>query len=151
MDGEEYLKLTVDKFVFTVKKGYLYSEQGVWVSVEDGLARVGITDFLQQRSGDVAFVNMPEPGTAVKRGSELGSIETIKADVTISSPVAGVIHERNEELDVSPELVNQDPYGDGWLVLIEIADFESDLKSLLTADEYLPIMKAQAEEEENKR
>jgi glycine cleavage system H protein len=151
MDGEEYLKLTVDKFAFTVKKGYLYGEQGVWLTAEDGLARVGITDFLQQRSGDVAFVNMPEPESEVKRGQELGSVETIKADVSINSPVSGTIRERNEELDVRPELVNEDPYGEGWLVVIETSDFESDREELLTAEEYLPVMKAQAQEEARKR
>ena len=119
MSGEGYLQATVGKFVFVVKKGYLYDEQGVWLTVKDGLARVGVTDFLQQKSGDVAFVNMPETGTELIRGQELGSIETIKADVRINSPISGVIHERNEELDITPELVNQDPYGDGWLVVIE--------------------------------
>lgn len=146
MSGEEYLEATIDKFVFTVKKGYLYDEQGLWVAVENGVARVGVTDYLQQKSGDVAFVNLPEPETEVQRGQELGSIETIKADVSISSPVSGTIRERNEELDVRPELVNEDPYGQGWLVLIETTGFESDREELVTAEEYLPVMKAQAEE-----
>jgi glycine cleavage system H protein len=151
MSEGEYLEATVDKFVFTVKKGYLYDEQGLWVAVENDVARVGVTDYLQQRSGDVAFVNLPEPETEVKRGQELGSIETIKADVRINSPVSGVIRERNEELDLRPELVNEDPYGEGWLVLIETTDFESDRGELLTAEEYLPVMKSQAEEEAKKR
>jgi glycine cleavage system H protein len=151
MSGEEYLEATVDKFVFTVKKGYLYDEQGLWVAIENGVARVGVTDYLQQKSGDVAFVNVPEPETEVKRGQELGSVETIKADVSINSPVSGTIRERNEELDVRPELVNEDPYGEGWLVLIETAGFESDREELLTAEEYLLVMKAQAEEEARKR
>ena len=146
MNGEEYLEATIDKFVFTVKKGYLYDEQGLWVAVENGVARVGVTDYLQQKSGDVAFVNLPEPETEVQRGQELGSIETIKADVSINSPVSGTIRERNEELDVRPELVNEDPYGQGWLVLIETTGFESDREELVTAEEYLPVMKAQAEE-----
>ena len=147
MSGEEYLEATVGKFVFVVKTGYLYDEQGVWLTVKDGLARVGVTDFLQQKSGDVAFVNMPEPGTELIRGRELGSIETIKADVRINSPVSGVIHERNEELDITPELVNQDPYGDGWLVVIETTDYESDRQDLLTPEEYLAVMRSQAEQE----
>ncbi|MCJ7621838.1 MAG: glycine cleavage system protein H, partial [Anaerolineae bacterium] len=134
MSGEEYLQATVGKFVFVVKKGYLYDEQGVWLTVRDGQARVGVTDFLQQKSGDVAFVNVPETGTELTRGKELGSIETIKADVRINSPVSGVICERNEELDVTPELVNQDPYGDGWLVVIETTDYESDRQGLLTPE-----------------
>jgi len=147
MSGEGYLQATVGKFVFVVKKGYLYDEQGVWLTVKDGLARVGVTDFLQQKSGDVAFVNMPETGTELIRGQELGSIETIKADVRINSPISGVIHERNEELDITPELVNQDPYGDGWLVVIETTDCESDRQELLTPEEYLAVMRSQAEEE----
>jgi glycine cleavage system H protein len=151
MYTEEYLQASIDKFVFTVKKGYLYDEQGLWVTVEDVLARVGVTDFLQQSSGDVAFINLPEPGTAVRQGQEMGSIETIKADVRINSPVSGVIHERNEELDVRPELINADPYGEGWLVLIEMTHFESDRERLLSAEEYLTVMKSQAEEEANKR
>ncbi|HUS70051.1 MAG TPA: glycine cleavage system protein GcvH [Anaerolineae bacterium] len=151
MGGEEHLQATVDKFVFTVKKGYLYDEQGMWLAVENGVARVGVTDYLQQKSGDVAFVNLPERETEVKRGQELGSIETIKADVRINSPVSGTIRERNEELDVKPELVNEDPYGEGWLVLIETTGFESEHGELLTAEEYLPAMKAQAEEETKNR
>jgi len=147
MSGEEYLEATVDKFVFTVKKGYLYDEQGLWVAVENGVARVGVTDYLQQKSGDVAFVNVPETGTELTRGKELGSIETIKADVRINSPVSGVIYERNEELDVTPELVNQDPYGDGWLVVIQTTDYESDRQGLLTPEEYLAVMRSQAEQE----
>jgi len=147
MSGEEYLQATVGKFVFVVKKGYLYDEQGVWLTVKDGLARVGVTDFLQQKSGDVAFVNMPEAGTELTRGKDLGSVETIKADVRINSPISGVIHQRNEELDITPELVNQDPYGDGWLVVIETTDYESDRQELLTPEGYLAVMSSQAEEE----
>jgi glycine cleavage system H protein len=147
MSAEEYFEAAVGKFVFVVKKGYLYDEQGVWLTVNDGLARVGVTDFLQQKSGDVAFVNLPETGTELTRGVELGSIETIKADVRINSPVSGVIYERNEELDVTPELVNQDPYGDGWLVVIETTDYESDRQELLTPEEYLAVMRSQAEQE----
>lgn len=151
MNPEEYLAVSVDKFVFQVKKGCLYREQGLWVMAEDRLVRVGITDFLQQSSGDVAFVNMPEPGTEVRLGEELGSIETIKADVAISSPVSGVLRERNEELDVMPELVNQEPYGGGWLLLIEPSDFESERQSLLTPEQYLAVIRSQAEEEATKR
>lgn len=147
MGGEEYLEATVGKFVFVVKKGYLYDEQGVWLTVKDGLARVGVTDFLQQKSGDVAFVNMPDAGTELTRGQELGSIETIKADVRVNSPLSGVVHERNEELDITPELVNQDPYGDGWLVVIETTDYESDRQELLTPEGYLAVMRSQAEQE----
>jgi glycine cleavage system H protein len=151
MKTEEYLEVTVDKFAFAVKTGYLYDEQGVWVAVKDRLGRVGVTDYLQQRSGDVAFVNLPEPETPVSEGEELGSIETIKADVAVNSPISGIIRERNEELDVKPELVNEDPYGEGWLVLVEMTDFERDRVKLMTAEQYLPVMKSRAEEEARRR
>lgn len=146
-----YLELQVDKFIFKVKRGCYYTEVGIWVQEENGAGRVGVSDFLQQKSGDVAFVNLPELGTTLKQGEEMGSIETIKADVTISSPISGVVRETNRELEVKPELINEDPYGEGWLVLVEMSDFESDRKNLLTAEEYLTVMKSQAEEEAKKR
>lgn len=151
MGTEGYLEATVDKFVFRVRRGYLYDEQGLWLALENGLARVGVTDYLQQRSGDVAFVNMPEPHTEVERGQELGSIETIKADIRLNSPVSGVTRQRNEKLDLTPELVNEDPYGQGWLVLIETVDFETEREELLAGEEYLLLMKSQAEEEAKAR
>jgi len=147
----EYLEAQVDKFVFKVKRGCYYTKEGIWVQVENGVGRVGVSDFLQQKSGDVAFVNLPELSTTLKQGKEMGSIETIKADVTINSPISGVIRETNRELEVKPELINEDPYGEGWLVLVEMSGFESDRKSLLTAEEYLTVMKSQAEEEAKKR
>lgn len=147
----EYLEAQVDKFVFKVKRGCYYTKEGIWVQVENGAGRVGVSDFLQQKSGDVAFVNLPELSTTLKQGKEMGSIETIKADVTINSPISGVIRETNRELEVKPELINEDPYGEGWLVLIKMGDFGSDRKNLLTAEEYLTVMKSQAEEEAKKR
>lgn len=147
----EYLEAQVDKFVFKVKRGCYYTKEGIWVQVENGAGRVGVSDFLQQKSGDVAFVNLPELSTTLKQGKEMGSIETIKADVTINSPISGVIRETNRELEVKPELINEDPYGEGWLVLVEMSGFESDRKNLLTAEEYLTVMKSQAEEEAKKR
>ncbi|MGB5934026.1 MAG: glycine cleavage system protein H, partial [Anaerolineae bacterium] len=71
--------------------------------------------------------------------------------VTISSPISGVVQETNRELEVKPELINEDPYGEGWLVLMEMGEFESDRKNLLTSEEYLAVMKSQAEEEAKKR
>ncbi len=146
-----YLEAQVDKFVFKVKRGCYYTEEGIWVHVENGAGRVGVSDFLQQKSGDVAFVNLPDPGTTLKQGEEMGSIETIKADVTITSPISGVVQETNGDLEIKPELINEDPYGEGWLVLVELRDFESDRKNLLTAEEYFTVMKSQAEEEAKER
>jgi glycine cleavage system H protein len=147
----EYLEAAVDKFVFKVRQGYWYSDFGVWVQIEDGLARVGLTDYLQQSSGDVAFVKVQPAGTELRQGDEFAEIETIKVMIAVPAPVSGTIREVNRELTASPELVNQDPYGEGWLALIELSDWEADRANLLTPEQYLEVMRAQAEEELKKR
>ena len=144
---EEYLETTVDKFVFRVKKGCYYNEDGVWVQVEDGLGRVGLSDFLQQSSGDVAFVEVNPPGTEIRQGEALGEIETIKITFDLLSPVSGVIREVNEAMEERPERVNEDPYGEGWVALLELTNLEEDVKNLHDADAYFVLMKAKAEEE----
>lgn len=147
----EYLETTVDKFVFKVKQGCWYIENGVWVQLEDGLARVGLTDYVQQSNGDMAFIEVQPVGTVFHQGDELANIETVKVTVSMPSPVSGTIRQVNEELDASPELVNQDPYGAGWLALIELSDWEAEKATLLTAEQYLEVMRGQAEEEAKKR
>jgi glycine cleavage system H protein len=144
---EEYLETTVDKFVFRVKKGCYYNEEGVWVQVEDGLGRVGLSDFLQQSSGDMAFVEPKPQGTEVRQGETLGEIETIKISFDLASPVSGVIRDVNEALEDQPELVNEDPYGEGWVALLELTNLEEDVKNLHDAEAYFVVMKAKAEEE----
>lgn len=147
----EYLETTVDKFVFKVRPGCWYSDSGVWVQVENGLARVGLTDYRQQSSGDVAFAEVQPVGTELRQGDDFAQIETIKVMIAVPSPVSGTIREVNEALIASPELINQDPYGDGWLALIELSDWEADRANLLAAEQYLEVMRAQAEEEMQKR
>jgi glycine cleavage system H protein len=142
----EYLQTTVDKFVFRVKTGCWYSESGIWVQVEDNLARVGLSDYVQQSSGDVAFAEIEPAGTQLSQGGHLGQIETIKVAIELLSPVSGTVQAVNEELEVSPELINQDPYGQGWLALIALDDWETDQANLLSAEAYLVAMHAQAEE-----
>lgn len=145
MKGES-LEVTVDKFVFRVMTGCWYSEAGVWVRAEDGLGRAGVSDYLQQSSGDVAFVTVAPAGTELLRDDYLGEIETVKAAVDLLSPVSGTVRQVNEQLVTQPELVNQDPYGQGWLALIELADWEADRTALLSAEQYLAVMRSQAEE-----
>ena len=143
----EYLETTVDKFIFRVKVGYLYSEAGVWVaySAANNTARVGLSDFRQQASGDVAFVELPPPGSQVTAGGDLASIETIKVDLTVPAPLAGKVVTVNEALDETPELINQEPYGAGWLV--ELQPERWPVEGLLDAPAYLVAMQAQAEVE----
>lgn len=147
----EFLEIMIDKFVFKVKKDYLYSKANVWVQLEGDLVRVGITDFEQQTIGDVAFVEFSPDDKKLSPDSELAQIETIKAISDVLSPVSGTLYQVNEELESSPELINEDPYGKGWLALIKTTDWSTDQTDLLTTEAYLEVMHHQAEEEMKKR
>jgi glycine cleavage system H protein len=146
----DYLETTVDKFVFRVATDRLYSAGGVWAMAEGDRIRIGVTDFLQQRSGDVAFAEVRAEGRAVATGDEVATIETIKANVEVISPVSGAIAEVNQALAMTPEVINQEPYGEGWLAVIEAADWPKDRETLLGAEAYFDLMKGQAQEEAQK-
>jgi glycine cleavage system H protein len=148
--SEEYLQVTVDKFIFRVKTGFLYTQDGVWLAMDEasGVARAGLTDFRQQASGDLAFVDMPPVGQQVAPGDELANIETVKVDLDVPAPISGEIMATNDALRETPELVNQDPYGEGWLV--ELKPVRWPAEGLLDAHAYLAVMTQQAQEEANK-
>jgi len=146
----EFLETSVDKFTFKVATDRLFTDGHLWVKPEDGLARIGLSDYIQQSSGDVAFAEPELAGTELARGDDLGSIETIKVNLVLSSPISGVIKEVNPALEDAPELVNQDPYGEGWLVLVEATNWEADRAKLLDPERYFKMMKAEAEEESSK-
>ena len=147
----EYLETTVDKFIFRVATDRLYNTDGVWVlwveSQGNGHVRVGLTDYLQQRNGDVAFAHVKPAGTKLATGEEFAEIETIKATVSLPAPVTGEIVEVNSALDLAPEVINQDPYEKGWLAVIKAANWEADRTRLLDPQGYFSVMRSQAEEE----
>jgi glycine cleavage system H protein len=151
----EYLEATVDKFIFRVVSDRLYSSDGVWAfwveSQGNGQVRVGLTDYLQQLNGDVAFAHIKPVGTKLTAGDEIAEIETIKATVSLIAPIGGTVVEVNPDLELSPELINQEPYGKGWLAVIEVANWEADRAKLLDPQAYLSAMQSQAEEELNKQ
>ena len=142
-----FLETTVDKFIFRVATDRRYSAEGVWALAEGDRIRVGVSDFLQQRNGDVAFVEPRRVGTSIAVGDEAALIETIKANVEVPSPVAGVIAEVNPALAAAPEVINQEPYGGGWLVAVDPADWPADGANLLEPQAYLELMRRQAEQE----
>jgi glycine cleavage system H protein len=144
--SDDFLQVTVGKFIFRVKPGCLYTETGVWAALDDatGLVRVGLTDFRQQSSGDVVFVGLPAAGTRLAAREDLANIETIKVDLAVPAPAAGEVVAVNEALADAPELINQDPYGAGWLVALKPAIWPAP--GLLDAEAYLALMTAQAEE-----
>ena len=113
-----------------------YCSTHEWVSsVDDGVVTVGITDHAQDQLGDLVFVELPEAGTMVEAKGECAVVESVKAASDIYSPVSGEVVEVNEALADSPELINDDPYGDGWIFKVRMID-ESDLDNLLDADGY---------------
>ncbi len=142
-----FLETTVDKFTFRVDPTCCFNSEGVWARVEGKRARLGLSDFLQQRSGDIAFVEVKPVGAVVAIGDEFSTIETIKVDITLSSPVSGKVVQVNPVLETTPEIINQDPFGEGWLCEVELSDWEADRPQLLNAAAYFEKMKQEAEEE----
>ena len=143
----EFLEVTIDKFTFRVASDRLYTEEGTWAKLEVGSVRVGLSDFLQQRSGDIAFVEVKPVSARVKAGEEIATIETVKVNVSLGSPVAGRVTETNPALQNTPETINGDPYGGGWLATIEADNWPVDQGRLLTPEAYLNAVKRLAGEE----
>ncbi|MEN8254094.1 MAG: glycine cleavage system protein GcvH [Verrucomicrobiota bacterium] len=112
-----------------------YAKTHEWVSLDEGIATVGITDFAQSQLSDLTFVELPEVGAEFKEGDEAAVVESVKAAADIYAPVAGEVIEINAELEDAPELINQDAFGAGWLFKLKMAD-ESDVDDMLDADSY---------------
>jgi glycine cleavage system H protein len=146
----DFLETTVDKFTFKVATDRFYNAEGVWAKEENGRVRIGLSDFVQQRSGDVAFAEIKPVGTALAVGEELAVIETIKVNITYTSPINGKIVEVNPAMNDAPEGINQDPYEAGWLVVMEVTNWDAQRAKLLDPQAYFKIMKGQAEEEAKK-
>ena len=120
---------------FDVPDDLRYLESHEWVRTDDGTARVGVTDFAQDELGDVVFVELPDEGEELVAGEEFGVVESIKAVSDIYAPISGTVTAVNEALFDRPELVNEDPFGEGWMLDVELAD-EGELDGLLDADAY---------------
>ncbi|GAA0368974.1 glycine cleavage system protein GcvH [Bacillus horti] len=112
-----------------------YSEEHEWVRVEGNKAYIGISDFAQSELGDIVFVELPEEGDEVEQDGSFGSVESVKTVSELYSPVSGKVLEVNGNLEDSPELVNEAPYGDGWMIVVEMSD-ESELDNLMSAEDY---------------
>jgi glycine cleavage system H protein len=118
-----------------------YTSEHEWVRPGDGTLRIGITDYAQDALGDIVYVTLPEPGTKVQAGRPLGEVESTKSVSEIYAPVSGTVTARNEALTDNPELINTDPYGEGWLVEIEPSG-DVDLEDLLDAPAYEELIEA---------
>ena len=120
---------------------YLYSRQHEWIKVEDDVCTLGITEFAQQELGEVVFVELPEVGQVFDANEEIGTIESVKAVAEVYTPVAGEVVEINEAVVSDPELLNEDPHGDGWLAKFRYSS-AADLKSLMNAEQYEEYVKS---------
>ena len=120
--------------------GLHYTREHEWIRTEDTVGTVGITDFAQHELGDVVFVELPAAGTVLTKGQAFGVVESVKAVSDIYAPVSGTVVESNEQLGKEPELVNQDPYGTGWLTRIRVVDW-AELADLMDAGAYREYIK----------
>jgi glycine cleavage system H protein len=112
-----------------------YTKEHEWARLGEGEAMVGITDFAQEQLGDLVYFDLPDPGAQVRQHAKLGEVESVKAVSEIYAPLSGEVIEVNQKAMDSPELVNQDPYGEGWLLKVRPAD-ASEMDSLLSAEDY---------------
>lgn len=116
-----------------------YTKEHEWVKLDGAVATIGITDYAQGELGDIVFVEMPAVGAETAYMKPFGTIEAVKAVSELFAPVSGTVVEINRELETSPELVNQDPYGRGWMIKVEIRD-RSEIDNLLSPDDYSGII-----------
>jgi glycine cleavage system H protein len=123
-----------------MQKDLLYTKTHEWVRVEDAIAVIGITDFAQEQLGDITYVELPAVGTVLEAGQEMGSVESVKAASELYCPVSGEVVAVNEELEATPEKVNTDPFGEGWMLRVRLS---AEPVGLLSPEEYEEIAKAE--------
>ncbi len=121
-----------------------YTNEHEWVRVDDGIGTVGITDYAQDQLGDVVYVDLPSPGKQLSQLAVFGEIESVKAVSELYAPVSGEVVESNGALADKPELINESPYGEGWLMKLRLGD-ESEVDKLLNADQYSDYIEREAE------
>lgn len=123
-----------------------YTSTHEWVMKEDGKAKIGLSDYAQEQLGDVVYVELPAEGDNIRKGETMGTIESVKAVSDLYAPVSGTVTKLNEELESGPERVNEDPYGAGWLLIVEPED-DSEFGSLMDEAAYQTFMEAEKEKD----
>lgn len=127
--------------MLSTPKDLRYSKEHEWVKVEDGKVRVGITHFAQAELGDIVFVELPQVGDEIQLNEPFGSVESVKTVSELYAPVSGKVVEINNELEDSPEFVNESPYEQAWMIVIEPTDL-SEVEALLTPEQYDELIEA---------
>jgi glycine cleavage system H protein len=143
----DYLMVPYNQFEFRVpREGYLFNENDLWVRMQGTRGRVGISDYLQQSLTDIYYFDEPELGSSVEQFGELGAVESSKAVFEIVAPVSGTVVSTNEALIAKPELINEDPYGEGWLVEVELSAWPDEAEFLLDCQAYSETLTGKAAE-----
>jgi len=131
---------------YEVPEGLYYSKEWTWVKLENGKARIGITDYAQKQLREIVFAELPQVGDEIVKGEPFGTVESVKSVSDLVAPVSGKIEEVNEEVADNPQVINEDPYGEGWLILVSPSNLEEDLKTLMSFEESVEWHKELAEE-----
>jgi len=119
---------------YEVKEGLYYSKDYLWVELEGGKARIGITDYAQKQLREILVVDLPSAGDEIEKGEPFGSVESAKTISDLIAPLSGVVEEVNEKVVENPALINEDPYGEGWLIIISPTKLDEELKELMDFD-----------------
>ncbi len=125
----------VDVDGFEVVEGLYYSKDYMWVRAEDGKARIGITDYAQKQLREIVFAELPKVGDEIVKGEPFGVLESVKAVSDLIAPINGEIEEINDRVKESPEVLNEDPYNEGWLLVVSSTNLDKDLKALMNSEE----------------
>jgi glycine cleavage system H protein len=116
---------------YEVVEGLYYSKDYFWVKIENGKARMGITDYAQKQLREIVYAELPSAGGTIKQNEPFGSVESVKAVSDLIAPLSGTIEQVNEEVTSKPELLNEDPYGKGWLLVVTPSNLDEELKNLM--------------------
>ena len=131
---------------YEVPEELYYSKEWTWVKIENGKARIGITDYAQKQLREVVFAELPEVGDEIVKGEPFGTVESVKSVSDLVAPINGKIEEVNEEVVDNPQIINEDPYGEGWLILVSPSNLDEDLKTLMSFEESVEWHKELAKE-----
>lgn len=128
-------------------EGLYYTSDYMWIRIEDGKARMGVTDYAQKQMREIVFVELPSVDDTIELNEPFGTTESVKAISDLIAPLSGVIEEINEEVESRPELLNEDPYGEGWLVVINPTDLKKELEKLMNFEKAVEWYKEVVKEE----
>ena len=142
----EFFELQFDKFALRVPKGLWYAGYDTWVRVDGEEAVIGVTDYFQTHVGDIVYVE-PAPVASIEQDDVLATLESVKATVDITCPASGEVIAFNPALEERPQLMGQDPYGEGWLVRLRLTDWEADRAMLVPAEAYFKLMQGKVAKE----